>query len=921
LDQAIRQQQRLTLVSAKAGSGKTTLVSEWLHQQERSAAWVSLDSNDNDPRRFFDYLIAALHELDIEIGQPVVSQLEIGQLVDPEALVAALINDMAAAATPFLLVLDDYHLIQEEQIHRAVEFLVERQPPEMHLILITRVDPPLPLARLRGRGQMTEIRDQDLRFTAEEAAWFVNKVMALDLPAEAVSTLEQRTEGWIVGLQMASLAMQARISMHGRKQDADLTAFVDAFSGTNRYVLDYLMEEVLAQQSPAMQDFLSETSILERMCGDLCDAVRFGPTESPAGLRASGVRFGPTESPAGMQASGVRFGEAESPSGGTDLRDSQAMLAYLEQSNLFVLPLDDERRWYRYHHLFADLLKRILAQRRSEEEILELYRRASQWHQDKGSLEEAMRYAMAAQDFERAASMIEARFTSKFSRSEVPVLMGWIEQLPEQVVHKHPWIDVYRANTLALVGRLDGVDSLLDGAEKRIEPGAPRAAELLGHIAALRAYVANLRGDAPRVIEMAALTERYLPEEYLPARGVAAYALADTCFADNDMDGASRALLNMLKVGERSRQLLVIVPALCDLAAIKRVRGRLYQAQECYGQMYQWMVERQGLDSRVRCGYEFGLADLLYEWNQLDEAYEHAMVGVEYRRRLGGFWVVGDLPLMRILQARGDVEGALRVLHDVEQIVQAHYLQMAAMIAFRTARVVQWLAVGDVQTAGRWADECDGGSEREQIVLARLRLAQGRAADAQRLLERQRVLAETGGRNGRLIEILGLQALALEAQGRSEEAEAILSQALALARPEGYMRVFLDLGWPLCKLLERLAATGTVADDQGVEMVRITGAYVHNLLDGFRQEREARRRMAEKVSRPPSPAEALIDPLTERELEVLQLLAGGLSNKEIADRLVVAPSTVKQHLKNIYSKLDVHSRTQAVARGRELELF
>jgi LuxR family maltose regulon positive regulatory protein len=873
LEDALRLGQRLALISAKAGSGKTTLVSEWLHRQERPATWLSLDANDNDPRRFLQYLVAALQQLDGQIGQAALGQLDMSPLPQPESVVETLINDLANRAPPFTLVLDDYHLIRNEWIHQAVGFLAEYQPPQMHLILVTRVDPPLPLARLRGRGQMAEIRDLDLRFTVDEAAWFVNHIMKLGLPADAVSTLERRTEGWIVGLQMAAISMQ------GRKRDGNLIAFVEAFDGTNRYILDYLMEEVLEQQTPPVQDFLVETSILDRMCGDLCDVVRSG------------------------QAGGG---------------DSQTILAQLERSNLFVTSLDDERRWYRYHHLFADLLKSTLAQRHSAEQIRELHRRASRWHQSEGSLEEAMTHAMAGKDYERAASMIDENIVSMLSQSEGLTLLGWIEKLPQEIVRGRPWVDVHRAYTLALSGRAAETDSLLEGVAARIEPDTPRASELRGHIAAIRSYTANLWGDANRAIEMAALAERNLPEEHLVARGMASYALAVTHLAKDDIDSSMQASLNMLEIGKKLDRLLMILTALCDLATATKILGRFHRADEYYHRARQWMAKRKGLDSRVRSAYEAGVADLMYRWNQLDAAHEHATMGIEYCRRFGvpSELVSCYVTLMRVSQARGEAREALDALHHAEQIAETHYLRLATQIELRTSRVIEWLAAGEVETARRWADKCDGGTELEQIALARLWLALGRAADAQRLLEQQHALAEAGKRRARVIEILGLQALALEAQGRSTGAYTALARALALARPEGYDRVFLDMGLPLGELLARTTVQGTPA------MGPVARDYAGKLLEALRTEGTAQGSQATAaMSVLSTPGKALPDPPTERELEVLRLLAKGLTNKEIARRLVVAPSTIKQHLKNIYSKLDVHSRTQAVARGRELGLL
>ena len=864
MEDALRLQHRLTLISARAGSGKTTLVSEWLHQQERPSVWLSLDTNDNDPWRFLSYLVEALRQLGITISHTEQDTLETSGIPPVDALITELINDIAANPSPFILVLDDYHFIQNDWIHKTIGFLIERQPPEMHLVLTTRVDPPLPLAHLRARGQLTEIRDRDLLFSAGEGVEYLNDVMELDLSVEAVATIQLRTEGWIAGMQMAA------ISARGHEKDGDLAAFIEAFGGTNRFILDYLTEEVLDRQLPAIQEFLIETSILQRLCGGLCDAVRSGVT---------------TE------------------------HDSQSILAQLERTNLFVIPLDDERRWYRYHHLFTDLLQSILRQRRSTEQIRDLHCRAGQWFQDNGLLGEAMNHILAAPDFERAASVIDeniAGLIHMFSRSKAPLLLSWVERLPEEIRRNRPWIDVYRANMLALNLQLDSVDPILDDVEKRVNPGSPRASEILGHVAAIRAYSANLRGDAACAITMAKLAKGYLlGEEYLFAQTMVAYTLADTYFAVDDTENANHALLDVLRFGEKAGQLLIIVPALCELAAIKKVQGQLHQAAKLYGQAHQWMVERHGLETRFRCSYEFGLADLLREWNRLDEAREHAMVGIEYRRRFGGYNLVGDLALMRVLQANGDVEGALKALGNAELAVKTYPFQLALMNEFKAARVVQWLAAGDTEMASRCAEACSGGSEQERIALARLWLAQGRISEAQELLDGQRLLAETGGRTGRLIEILGLLAIVLDAQGLFLDAQVVLSRAVALARSEGYVRVFLDLGQSLRELLQRMAAHGTGAGREASE-----------LLNRFQQEGGV-----ESVPGQPPPAEMTANLLTARELEILGLVGEGLSNKEIAGRLVVSPGTVKQHLKNICRKLEVHGRMQAVTRGRELKLL
>jgi LuxR family maltose regulon positive regulatory protein len=880
LEQALQRQQHLILISAKAGSGKTSLVSEWVHRQDLPVSWISIDSGDNDPRRFCSYLIAALQQIHPNIGKSLLNQIETPQLPPAEMLLTGLINELASSPLPFLLVLDDYHLIQNDWIHEAIEYLVKHQPPGLVVIIITRVDPPFSLTLMRSRAQITEVRGEDLRFTTTETAKYLKDKMELDLSAAALAILDQRTEGWIVGLQMAAISMQ------GHKQSGDLTTFIESFGGTDRFVLDYLMEEVIEQQAEATKNFLFETAIFGRLSGALCDFVRGG------------------------------LSGAESDLANLTAQNSQSILEQLERMNLFVIALDNERRWYRYHHLFADLLNSSLQQKRTPEEIRELHRRASLWYREHGNLEEAMTHTIVAEDYELAASMIDQYYASMFARSEVPVLMGWIEKLPEEIVRHRPWVDVYRAYTLALTSQTDETESLLDDIEGRIGPDAHRSSELRGHIAAIRAYTANLRGDSPRVIEMAALSRNDLAEPNLIAQAMGSYAEADIYIAGDDFESATRALQEMLSAGELKGGLMIVIHALCELASVRKVQGRLNQAEDLYTRAYQWMVERNGLESRLRCAYEFGLADLLRERNQLTSAHQHVMIGLEYRKRFGGYLVVGDLALMHILQDLGDMDGALEALRSTEQYMGSYDFQLSTRIEFNTARVIQWLAVGDVEAARRWAETCQGGSEREQVALARLAIAQGKIDTANALLDDQQKLAELGGRIGRLIEILALKALALRALGENNQAESILSQAIYLARPEGYRRIFLNLGWPLYELLEHTVngfASGKSEIEPGSDM---PGGYESSLIRSFQQEGDLQMVYGAATAR-----SIQTDPLTERESEVLLLVMEGLSNKEIADQLVVAPSTIKQHLKNIFSKLDVHNRTQAVTRARELELL
>jgi len=852
---------KLTILSAPAGFGKTTLLSSWAAQLESSqVSWVSIDQEDNSFSRFLTYLVTALQSIESHFGAGALSAIQSPGAQQLDFIITDIINEISDSDKDWVLVLDDYHLIESKSIHQTLTLFINHLPTNFHLVISTRIDPPLPLSHLRGQGQLTELRFEDLQFSLAEASEFLNKIMGLNLIPEEIQILEHRTEGWVAGLQMAAISMQS----YQEKSD-----FIDAFSGSHHFILDYLVEEVLDRQPQDVRDFLLKTSILKRMTADLCNAV-------------------------------------------TGANEAISILSQLEQANLFLVPLDEERCWFRFHHLFADLLNNILKQRKSPDQFWELHHRASKWHQNNGTIEEAMFHAIAGKDFELATVMIEENIAGMFMRSEVPILLGWIEKLPKEIVYNHPWIDVHRANTLALASQLDEVDPLLDGVERRIEPGNPKNATLLGHIAAIRAYKANLLGDSANLIEMAERTKHNLPDANVIARGMAAYALADFYFTNDDLGRASQELQDMLRVGQHTGQIMMSIPALYDLAAIRKVQGRLNQAEELYARAQSILAENYAMDSRVRYGYEFGLADLLRERNQLEEAHQHAIIGIELRQRLGGYLVVGDIVLMRIFQAMGDVDGAMEILYNTEKYMQTYPFQMGTTLDYKTARVVQILALGDVETANQWAEACNGGTELEQLVLARLWLAQDKAADAQRLLNTQLIHAEKGGRTGRLIEILGLLAIAQNMQGQTDEAVASLSHALSLARPEGYKRVFLDMGSPLYFLLEQINSK-----DIPTGNTFINDEYVRDLLDAFQNQNQAAATASESSPFP----KTVSDNLTEREKDVLLLLAEGLTNKQIANQLIVAPSTIKQHLKNIFRKLDVHSRTKAVARARELNLL
>jgi LuxR family maltose regulon positive regulatory protein len=862
------QGRRLTLVSAPAGFGKTTLLGEWaedLSAAGRSVAWVSLDGSDNDPTRFMAYLVDALRAVEEGVGDGILASLRSPEPPPVEAVMGTLVNDLANAHREVVMVLDDYHLIGSEPVHDAVSFLLEHLPENAHLIVSSRTDPPLPLPKLRARAQMAEIRAADLRFTTEEATAFLGDVMGLTLSAEDVAALEEITEGWVVALQLAALSMRDR---------EDASGFARAFSGSNRHVLDFLAEEVLERQPESVRDFLLRTSVLERMSAPLCDAL-------------------------------------------TGRSDGQVMLERLERENLFVVALDDDRVWYRYHHLFADFLRARL-RRESPELAGELQLLASGWYEDNGQAAEAIRHALSAPDHERAARLMEREVKQAWSRGEGPTVLRWLEALPAGAKRRRPRLFLQHAQALVLIGQPDDVELLLKEAERAAEaPGQDRRF-LLGFASAVRSWRARLRGDVPSAVELAQRALLLLPDEEGHLRNFAAVSLGDALRAAGDLSAASEVFAEATETGRDAGHVYGTLNAMVWQARVHAERGRLREAEEAYRRALRFVTE-EGVELFPPAGVvHIGMADLSYERNDLDGAERDLKSGIklaEQTKEVSNL-VWGYLTLSRVRRARGDEEGALETARQAERVARTSgaELQMALVGAWM-ARLV--LARGDLaevaafeQERAAIADNASGALRTvDRLTSARLLHARGRHREELRLLEESRESAEMAGRTDDLVGILTLQALARWAKNDKEQAVSILTQALAMAEPEGYVRTFVDEGPAMADLL---SATLEVRQRGCADPAsRVPARYLAKLLAALAQEDAA-----------PAAGQQLHESVpSERELEVLALIASGESNQEIASKLFITLATVKTHINNLYRKLGARSRTQAVARAREMNLL
>jgi LuxR family maltose regulon positive regulatory protein len=731
----------LTLITAPAGFGKTTLVASCIASCGLPIAWLSLDKNDNQAGRFLNYLVAALQVADNTIGSEAAQLLAASQQALPEAVLTSLINDLDSASGEIVLVLDDYQFISSQAVHDEVAFLLEHCPKTFHLVIATRSDPSLPLSRLRARGQTVELRAAELRFTEPEAAQFLNGVMGLGLDAGSVAALEERTEGWIAGLQMAALSVRDR---------EDVLGFVEGFSGTNRYILDYLLEEVLANQSPEIQRFLLYTSLLERLTAPLCDAV----LANDEGSKREGDD-GSTRS--------------ESLFAG----QSASILEYLERANLFLVPLDDERIWYRYHHLFADLLRAQLQRSLGAQGVAQLHVRAAEWHAQNGSILEAIHHASAASDDERVERFIEQHYMEMVSRGEMSGMRFWAGKLSKELVYRRPWLCIYEAYSHAWFGELDEADLLLEEAEKRIrsEISAPGAHSMLGHLAYVKSRVTAMRGDIHRAIEFCLAAREHIPAGNLALQWDTRVTLGYEYFLNGDYANASPILQEAIRSGITAGAIIHTVVASCFMARLAAIQGQLNRSYDMYQTAAQLIPEASGhLDARALV--EVGIADVLCERNDLEAALAHISKGLA----LLPFWGKADdlalahITLARIHLAQANRSDALEAVEKAIQAIQTRGVFSEARHAVEIAQVRLWLAQGDLQAAKRWAasqeerlrsdDLFRFENELTRITQARVLIAQNKPNEAIALLSHLEETARPAGRMGRVIEIVTVQLVA-----------------------------------------------------------------------------------------------------------------------------------------------------------------
>lgn len=878
----------LILLSAQAGSGKTTLLVDWLGQVKLPAVWLSLDENDNEINRFLDYLVTTIQVAWPDFGDSIVAALRMPQPPPTESILARFVNELVERREELIIVLDDYHVIKLETIHIAVNFLIEHLPPPIHLVIATRSDPPLGLPRLRSRLSLTEVRTAQLRFSYSESVEFFSKVMGLTLSGDMLAILEKQTEGWIVGLQLAGLSLRGASNPDG---------FVQSFSGSHLYILDYLIDEVLQRQPPEIQAFLLRTSILNRLSASLCDALWLPQETSTPGFRSS-----------------------------------EDCLAYINRNNLFLISLDDERQWFRYHHLFADLLRHQL-ERSWGDQIDQLHQRASRWFEQQGFISEALWHAVRANDYNRAAKLIETRAHDLILQGYIVKIGEWLKAVPDDLILARPMLAISQAWYLVMTGEARPVETYLNAVEHHLE-GEPSGSQLLREtVAAIRAFIAGKTLDAPSAIEAAQTALATISEENAFLRATAYYNLGVASLMINDLVSACQALRESGRLGAMSHNLSVAVPSLTSLGVQEMTLGRLHQAEKTFHEALQLAVGPDGRRLPLSMRPLAALSELHYEWNQLDLARQFAQEGCAQEGGWGNTAATTQAyqAFCQVCLAQGDLSTAQIACNKAEDIIKFYHLPDWHEANAKRCRVRLWLhpGIGNLAAALSWAEK-----EQEKlkineslpylrevgnIAIARVWVAAGREKTALDLLDRLHTSAQDGGRVDALIQIGILQALARSRLGENHTALKILDQALTLGESEDFVRSIIDEGAGVAALLvETVTRRQTAHLNYAIRLLSAMGytadPHTHTI----------------QLSEIPTIRETVVqagyvgtlaEPLTEREMEVLVCLARGMTNSEIADQLVVAVSTVKRHINHVFAKLSVTSRAKAIIEARKLGLL
>ena len=862
---------KLVLLSAPAGYGKTTLVIETLQNCQIPAGWVSLETSDNIPGNFWNYFIVALQSVIKGVCQPALDAIQSPQPPPVEWLLAAITNSISGHDSDFALVLDDYHTIESQAIHEAVSYLIEHLPPQAHLVIASRIDPPLPLARWRVKGDITEIRADNLSFTTAEATAFIKNTVGIALSEQDLAMLENRTEGWIAGLKMAAL------SLPGKK---DVSSYIKAFSGSNRYIMDYLGDEVLSQQPANIKQFLLETSILKHLSGSLCDAV-------------------------------------------TERNDSQDILAQLETANLFISALDDERRWFRYHPLFATILSNQLTKLYPERVKL-LHCRASMWYQKEGLTEEAIDYALLGGEAERAVGLLESVAPQILSQSRVPLLLDYLSRIPQSNILAHPWLCSSLAWAALLAGKQDIVATMLSGAKAALSENPERLTavtranlqNIKGHIFCIQGFIAQARGDIDNSIRLFEEADRELEVQDLLARCANTYFLATDYMKTGNIVKAISRLEEAAAGGLKSGNYAVFLSSQAYLAEMEMQRSRFDQANEICQDTIKQGLHWGGTNPLPYTANAYIVwGEAMYEQNDLEGASKNLTEGIKLAETSLNWTFVlkGCILMAQLSQAKGELAAVDKYIQRADDMaLRVPHSREGRQIPAWKARMA--LRRGDMSAASDWSHQAEISlplshlpayqQEYDYLTLSRVKLAKSEFRDLPVYLEGIIRNAESQGQSNVVIEALLLKALALDGLGKLDLAITTLDYALSLAEPSGYVRSFIDEGLPVVSLLRRMIS--------GSKHV----AYVSKLLDTTSQPQDLSLPATSDVK-----ISGLIDALSEREIEVLKLIANGKSNQETAIELFLAIGTVKKHTYNIFGKLGVKSRTQAIARARELHII